>query len=81
LIIILGTLLYESIQNDNHLINKSNISNPLILPMAEMFIEHMYTMAGSFAASTAVWFAIRAGRKTNNYKEKDVEDVTKEEIE
>ncbi len=49
--------------------------------MAEMFIEHMYTMAGSLAASTALWFAIRAGRKTNNYKEKDVEDVTKEEIE
>ncbi len=30
--------------------------------MAEAFIAHMYTMAGTFAVSTAIWFSIRASR-------------------
>ncbi len=49
--------------------------------MAEMFIGHMYAMAGVFAASTAVWFSIRGSRKTKDYEEKRIEDVTKGETE
>jgi len=49
--------------------------------MAEMFIGHMYAMAGVFAASTAVWFSIRGSRKAKGYEEKRIEDVTKGEAE
>jgi|GEM_PF-741965 hypothetical protein len=42
--------------------------------MAEMFIEHMYAMAGVFVASTALWFSIRGARGTSKHsiiEEKD----------
>ncbi len=35
--------------------------------MAEMFIEHMYAMAGMFIASTALWFGIRGARGTSTH--------------
>ncbi len=43
----------------------------LILNMAEMFIGHMYAMAGVFIASTALWFGIRAARGTKSIMAED----------
>lgn len=39
--------------------------------MAEMFIGHMYAMAGVFIASTALWFGIRGARGTKSIMAED----------
>ncbi|MEO9365682.1 MULTISPECIES: hypothetical protein [Candidatus Nitrosocaldus] len=49
--------------------------------MAEAFIAHMYAMAGTFAASTAIWFSIRAARGGGRREEEEgiSRDVKEEE--
>lgn len=52
----------------------------IIFVMAEAFIAHMYAMAGTFAASTAIWFSIRAARGEGRREEGGIgRDVKGEE--